>query len=249
MKFYRFLGIAAVALLATLSCTKRIGGISGGEGTASFSLGECAPVADIATKSNVSDYTALPSAGAFTITVKNSDETTVYSGLISDWDTATKLTSGNYTVSATYGAEGTEGFDKPYFTGKTSFVVNGGSETAVSIPVALGNSIVKVSCTEAFANYFTTRSFKVTTGNGTEIDFPSTETRGAFIDAYKFTVSGSLTTQGGTAKTFSKTYDEVDPKTCYTVSFDVETIGGNTISISFNDETTEVTLTEVELND
>ncbi len=247
MKFYKTLGIAALALLATLSCTKRIGGIGGGEGTVSFSLGKYAPVVDV--KSNVSDYTALPSAGEFTITVKNSDETQVYSGLLSDWDSTTKLSAGNYTVSAVFGAEGTEGFDKPYFTGTTSFVVNGGAETAVSIPVSLGNSIVKISCTESFKNYFTTYSFTITTGTGTVIEFPSTETRAAFVDAYKFTVSGSLKTQGGTPKTFSKTYDAVDPKTCYTITFDVADTGGNTISITFSDSVSEATLTEIELND
>ena len=248
MKFYRFLGIAAVALLATLSCTKRIGGISGGEGTVSFSLVQFDPVSD-ATKSKISDYTALPSVDAFTVTVKNSDGSAVYSGLVSEWDTATKLTAGNYSVSASFGEEGVEGFDKPYFTGETSFVVNGGAETAVSIPVSLGNSIVKISCTENFKNYFTLRTFKITTGNKTEIDFPADETRAAFVDAFKFTVDGSLTTQGGTKKSFSKNYDDVAAKTCYTLLFDAPSVGGNTVTVTFNDETTEVTLTEIDLNE
>ncbi len=247
MKFYKFLGIAALALLAALSCTKRAGGIGEGEGTVSFNLGKYAPVVDV--KSNVSDYTKLPDKGEFTITVKNSDGTAVYTGLLSGWDSATKLSAGDYTVSAAFGEEGVEGFDKPYFTGSTPFTVTGGAETPVSIPVALGNSIVRISCTDAFKNFFTDYSFTLTTGTGTVIEFPSDETRAAFVDAYKFTVEGSLKTQGGTVKTFSKTYDTVEAKTCYTITFDAAGTGSNAITITFNDGTVEQELSEIELND
>ena len=235
------------AVLAALSCTKSVSGVTGGEGTVGFSVSGNIDVTDI-TRSSVSDYTALPSTGDFKIVVRNSDNTEIYSGTVSDWDESTKLPTGNYSVTATYGAEGEEGFDKPYFTGKTAFVVNGGSNTEVSIPTALGNSIIRFSFSDSFRNYFTSHSFTVTTGGGTVIEFPASETRAAFVDAYKFTVNGTLTTQAGVAKTFSKSF-EVNAKTCYTISFDASDIGGISVTVTFNDTTETVTLDDIELNE
>lgn len=237
----------ALAALTALSCTKSVSGIIGGEGTVGFSVSRNIDVTDI-TRSSVSDYTSLPSSGDFKIVVRNADNTEIYSGPVSDWDESTKLPSGNYTVTASYGTEGEEGFDKPYFTGKTAFVVNGGNKTEVSVPAALGNSIIRISCSDNFKHYFTSYSFTVTTGGGSVIEFPATETRAAFVDAYKFTVDGTLTTQAGVSKTFSKSF-EVSAKTCYTISFDASDIGGMSVTVTFNDTTETVTLDDIELND
>ena len=234
------------AALAALSCTKSVSGVTGGEGTAGFTVSADIAVTDI-TRSDIADYTTLPSVGDFKIVVQNSDNTEIYSGPVSGWDESTKLQSGNYSVTASYGTESDEGFDKPFFTGNTAFVVNGGGKTEVSIPAALGNSIIRFSCSDNFRNYFTAYSFKVTTGSGTVIEFPSDETRAAFIEAYKFSVDGVLTTQAGVSKTFSKSF-EVNAKTCYTISFDASDIGGTSVTVTFDDTTVTVTLDDIELN-
>ncbi len=236
-----------LAVLTALSCTKSVSGVTGGEGTVGFSVSGNIDVTDI-TRSSVSDYTALPSSGDFKIVVRNADNTEIYSGAVSDWDESTKLPSGNYSVTASYGSEGEEGFDKPYFTGNTAFVVNGGGKTEVSIPAALGNSIIKFSFSDSFRNYFPSYSFTVKTGGGTVIEFPASETRAAFVEAYKFTVDGTLTTQAGVSKTFSKSF-EVNAKTCYTISFNASDIGGVTVTVTFNDTTETVTLDDIELNE
>lgn len=245
MEFYRITGfmLAAVALF---SCSKaNVRGGADAEGFVKFTTVNDWSVVET-TKSAVSDYTTLPSKNDFIITVKNSDGTEIYKGLISDYH---KLSAGSYTVSASYGSEGVEGFDKAYFTGSTAFSVIGGDTKAVSIPTSLGNSIVKVAVTEMFKNYFPTYSFNVETGSGARIAFPSTETRGAFVDAYKLTVSGEAVKASGTKIQIpSKDFHDLQPATCYTITFGVTNVGGAKLTISFNDMVETVDLGDVELN-
>lgn len=248
MKFYRINGFV-LAALALLSCSKA--GVHDGanaEGFVEFTTENDWSVVE-ATKSAVSDYTTLPSKDDFTISVKNSDGTEIYKGLISEWSADHKLSAGSYSVSANYGSEGVEGFDKPYFTGSTPFSVLGGETTAVSIPTSLGNSIVKVAVTDMFKNYFPTYSFNVVTGSGATIAFPATETRGAFVDAYKLSVSGEATKENGVKVQIpSKDFHDLQPATCYTITFDVTNVGGLKLTISFNDTVETVELGDVELN-
>ncbi|MCQ2143644.1 MAG: DUF4493 domain-containing protein, partial [Bacteroidales bacterium] len=74
-------------------------------------------------------------------------------------------------------------------------------------------------------------------------------TRGAFVDAWTFKVNGSLTSQGGNTQSFEKNYPSLEPKTCYTLKFDVGDASGSAISITFDDATETVNLEDVELND
>lgn len=247
MKLYK-LAFCALVALAAVSCSKENRDASSAKGGVRFSV-ESDDVIALVTKSSVSDFTTLPAAGAFTITVKTSDNTTFWTGLLSDWDATTAMPAGSYSVDASYGQEGVEGFDKPYFCGSATFAVTGGQTTSVTIPVALANTLVRIVCSDAFNNYYPTYSFKINTGSGAEIDFAKGEARAAFVDAYKFTVRGNLTSQGGSAKTFEKEYASLEAKTCYTLNFDVTNVGGVSISVTFNDTTEEVSLEDVELND
>lgn len=242
MKFNRIAIIAFVLLAA--SCSKENGKV----GSVRFAVESSEEVTEV-TKGKVSDYTTLPASASFNISVKDADNALVWGGPVSAWDASTALNTGNYSVTATYGEEGVEGFDKPFFTGSSTFAVTGGNTTQVSIPVQLGNTLVKVSCSESFKNFFTDYSFSVTTGNGTKIDFTKGETRAAFVDAFKFTIAGELTSQGGKQQSFSKEYINLEPKTCYTVKFDVDNVAGVTVTISFNDTVETVPVGDIELND
>ena len=87
---------SVLALVAAFSCTKSH---TEGNGQVTFKVSNNQIVADM-TKSNVSDYTTLPSAGDFTITILDASSAVVWSGKVSDWDPATPLLAGNYTVTA-----------------------------------------------------------------------------------------------------------------------------------------------------
>ena len=247
MKFHRILGWAAVAIAAA-SCSAKISGDADAErGFVKFAV-ESADEIALVTKGNLSDYTSIPSSSDFRIVVKNSDGAPMYEGAVSGWNSATPLMAGNYSVTATYGAEGAEGFDKPYFTGKADFAVNGGQTTSVSVPAKLGNSLVRIECSESFKNYFPAYSFTIRTGSGAEIAFPKGETRAAFIEAYRFTVSGSFRSQGGTEKNFTKDYTS-EANTCYTIRFDASNIGGLKVTIAFSDTVETIDCGDLELND
>lgn len=235
---------SVLALIAAFSCTKSQ---TEGNGRVAFAVSSNDVVADM-TKSNVSDYTALPAAGDFTITVLDESSSQFWSGKISEWDSSTPLPAGNYTVNASYGDIEDEGFDKPYFTGTQTFAVKGGETSSVSVPVALGNTIIKVSCSEYFKKYYSDYTFKLTRGAAEIATFVKDEAKGAFIDGYKIKVEGTLT---GELKTYSfeKEYSGLDEATAYTLNFDAPNVGGSKITISFNDTVETVELGDYELND
>lgn len=235
---------SVLALIAAFSCTKSQ---TEGNGRVAFAVLSNDVVADM-TKSNVSDYTALPAAGDFTITVLDESSSQFWSGKISEWDSSTPLPAGNYTVNASYGDIEDEGFDKPYFTGTQTFAVKGGETSSVSVPVALGNTIIKVSCSEYFKKYYSDYTFKLTRGAAEIATFVKDEAKGAFIDGYKIKVEGTLT---GELKTYSfeKEYSGLDEATAYTLNFDAPNVGGSKITISFNDTVETVELGDYELND
>lgn len=242
MKITAFLALPIVAL----SCSEKTGGQ---DGYAAFSLTSDGIVAEV-TRSNVSDYAALPSADAFRLQVSDARGTSVYAGLLKDYDASTPLKAGNYSVTAACGSSSEEGFGKPYFSGRSDFGIAGGDSKVVKIRATLANSIVRFAFTDTFKSYYPDYSFTLTTGGGTAIDFPKGETRAAFIDAYKFSVSGTLTNQGGKSLAFNKSYDKsIEAGKCYVLKFDVSNVGGAAISISFDDNVEDVALSEIELND
>lgn len=243
MKHFKTI-LSVLILLAAFSCTKNQ---TEGNGQVAFEVSGNDRIADV-TKSNVSDYTTLPSAGDFTIVILDASGSQVWTGKISEWDSTTPLLAGNYTVKATYGNLEEEGFDKPFFTGAQTFAVKGGESTSVSIPVALGNTIIKISCSEYFKKYYSDYTFKLTRDGSDIATFVKDETKGAFIDGYKIKVEGTLTGEMKTY-TFEQEYTGLDEATAYTINFDAPTVGGSTITISFNDTVETVELGDYELND
>lgn len=236
--------IGVMALLAAFSCTKSQ---TEGNGRVSFQVSSRLDVTD-QTRSSVSDYTALPSAGDFTISIVDEASVSVWSGKISEWNQETRLPAGNYSVTATYGSIEDEGFDKPFFTGTRSFAIISGETTTVSIDVALGNTIVKVACTDNFKNYYKDYSFKIQRGGSEIVTFAKDDARAAFIDGYKFTLSGVFASETST-KNFEKEYTSLEEATAYTFEFDAANVGGTTITVRFNDTVEVIELGDLELND
>jgi len=243
-RIFKTLAIAMAAIPLLCSCSDK----EEGEGRVSFVLLSDEALTDI-TRSQVSDYTTIPSVNDFTIVVTDSKENEIYNGPVGSYPTSKALNAGNYSVKATYGSVTDEGFDKPCFVGSQDFTITGGSTNEVSISVKLANAIVKVECTEMFKEYFTDYSFTLKTGNGTSISYPKTETRAAFIDAYTLSVEGTLVNQGGKPQTFSKNYtSSLSAATCYTLKFDASNVGKTSITITFDNSTDDVDLGSIELN-
>ena len=232
---------SVLALVAAVSCAKQ----SAKSGQVTFEVSSNQTVADV-TKSNVSDYTSLPKAADFTITITGEEYN--WTGKISDWAPETVLTAGEYSVVANYGDIEVEGFDKPFFTGTADFTVKGGEQTSVSIPVGLGNAIVRMTFTEAFNNYYPDYTFKLSRDGQDIAVFAKGETRAAFVDPWKFKLDGTLIGEKKTS-TFSKEYSNLLEATAYTFNFDVTNVGGGAITIKFNDTVETIELGDHELND
>jgi hypothetical protein len=127
------------------------------------------------------------------------------------------------------------------------FTIVGGETTAVKIPVVLENAIVRIEFTDMFKKYYSFDKLTLTQG-GSTIDFSPTETRGAFVEATAFTISGTFTAQSGAEKSFRKEY-QARMTTCHRIEFDASNIGGNTIDITFDDEPSETIKFDAELNE
>lgn len=235
--------VSVLTLAMAVSCAKNQPSVGG---QVIFAVSSNEIVADM-TKSYVSDYTALPSAADFTISVTG--EEYAWTGKMSEWSAETVLIAGEYSVVASYGdLESEEGFDKPYFVGTQDFTVNGGEQTVVSVPVSLGNAIVKMSFSETFNNYYPDYTFRLTR-DGKEIAvFAKGETRAAFLDPWKFTLEGTLVGEMKTS-TITKEYSNLNEATAYTFNFDVTNVGGALITIKFNDTVETENLGDQELND
>lgn len=242
-KTIKALALALAALSLVLSCTKSS---KGEEGFVSFQISQDEEVA-LVTKSSVGSFTTLPSPDDFRLVIVNSSDEEIP---VSDPKGLTSLPAGNYTVKASFGSSSEEGFDKPCFYGEQTFSINGGQTSAVTVKTTLANAIVRFEYSENFRKYYTDYSFTLTSGKGTQIQFPASETRAAFVDAYLIKVKGSLTSQGGKTQEFpEKEYKGLDAATCYTLRFDASNVGSSIVTISFNDTVEDVDLGETELND
>ncbi|MCR4565863.1 MAG: hypothetical protein K5651_07225, partial [Bacteroidales bacterium] len=72
------------------------------------------------------------------------------------------------------------------------------------------------------------------------------ETRPVFIEAYKFSVKGSvIARESGKRYEFESVYNEnINKATCYTLQIGAETVGGVAIQITFNDNVETIKLEE-----
>lgn len=236
--------LGMLVLFAALSCTKNQ---MEGNGQVSFVLNGDYEIADL-TKSNVSQYTTLPSSEDFNLSIADASSASVWKGKLSEWDSATLLKAGSYKVTASYGDMEEEGFDKPFFTGSADFTVAGGQTSEVQISARLGNTVIMIGCTENFRNYYKDYTFSLKRNNQHIVTFTKDETKAAFVDGYKFTLEGTLTSETQT-QTFSKEYASLNEATAYSIVFDAANVGGSSITVTFNDNVETIDLGDLELND
>ena len=239
MKHFRLM-ISALLLTAAASCTKNE---TAGSGQVRFDVQGNYHITE-QTRSYVSDYTSLPSAADFNLTVTGTSTTFKWSGSISEWKDSRKIPEGSYTATVSYGSLDQEGPHKPYFTGSASFDVVADELTDVEVPASLGNTIVMISCSDAFRNYFSDCTFTIGR-NGEVIATQGVDAaEPVFLDGYKFTVSGT-TSRGD----FSKDFTGLDAATAYTIHYDVENVAGVRITVTFDDKVETVELGYYDLND
>ena len=202
---------------------------------------------DEVVKGKLADYgVTTPAAADFFLTIKNAAGMVYWSGNVSEWTGNIALVEGKYKISAVYGVEGEEGFEKPWFGTEQEVNVVANQEHDVILNAHLANTMVKVAHTPMFDNYFKDCSLTFVTGNGTIIPYPETETRPVFIEAYRFRIQGSVTArENGKVYPIEVDYnDGIANATCYTLQLGADTVGGVAINIVFNDNTDIISLEE-----
>ena len=214
-----------------------------------FSLDGNMAITD-AVKSTLSDFTVVPTPDDFTLCVKDATGGKIWEGKYPEWRESNILPAGNYVVSASYGSKDVEGRDCPCLEGSANFALNGGDQLTVPVTVSLANAIVRLSVTDAFRKYYPEYTVNITTGGGTLFSFnEQTQPYSIFMDPFKFSLEGTLKSQGGVSSDIpAKEYASIQKATCYILTMDASNVGGSVISISFNDEVDTVDLGEINLN-
>ena len=244
MNMKKILSIVLMALSLTLSCAKQAP--APGSGTLRLSLSSVELV-DEAVRGTLADYGITPPAAAdFSLSIKNANGQSYWSGKVSEWTGEIALVEGKYRVEAVYGTEGEEGFEKPWYSASEEVDIVANQEHDIVLTATLANTMVKVAHTAMFDNYFKDCTLTFLTGNGTTIPYPADETRPVFIEAYRFGIRGSVTArESGKEYTIENTYSEgIKRATCYTLQLGASTVGGTAIEITFSDQVDTITLEE-----
>lgn len=200
------------------------------------------------TKATVSDYAEVPGKEDFIIEITDAYSTPVWDGRLTEYDPYMLLQAGTYTLTASYGDISEEGFDKPYFYGSQDIVIVGDETTEAVVTASLGNTIVKIECTERFKKYFSEYSFSLSRSGTKIMDIPTDDARGVFLDGYSFTIDGVFVSEMRTYD-FSKDFNNLNPATVYSIVFDIDNVGSTSIKVIFNDTVEVIDLGDIELND
>lgn len=229
----------SLALLGLGSCANEDNPALGqGEGAISLSLSTDGTVVDAVPATRASQATKVPDASELAITMTKSDGT--YSktwASVADFPAEQPLKIGSYKITATYGNETDEGFDAPYYYGETNVVVEEGKTTEASVRAQLGNSMVSISYTDEFKNYFAQYSSQVHSEGGDFITFVSDETRPAYVRPGKVNLTLSITKSNGVHADIQPAEFEALARHHYHITLDVNNgqTGEGVLKITFDD--------------
>lgn len=170
---------------------------------------------------------------------------------LADFDPATKIPVGAYTMSAFYGDIDTEGFEKPFYLGETPVAVRDRENSSVEINCTLANVKVTVEYSDAFKKYFADYSTTIHSSGGKDIKFSKTETRAAYVKPGKITIQTYLKKQNGIESTFEPAaIPNAAARQHYKIKLDISdnNAGEAQLNISF-DETTETQPIKIDISD
>lgn len=247
-------GITILSILMLLSsCADESNPWSSGEGGILLDLTLNSDM--IYAQQSRADYSAVhfvPTIDDLVLTLKNED-----ASVNEKWSSASKFPNdskfkiGNYSMEAYYGRIDDEGFEKPFYYGATKFTVFDGETTPVSLVAQVANSMVSLSYTEAFINYFTTYSANIHAEGGGYILYASDERRPAYVRPGNVVLSLSLKKQNGVASTIEAATFKAEPRHHYKVTFDVNegNVGDAQLIITFDDSIIQEESIIIDLSD
>lgn len=248
----RLLGVLSLGLFFLGGCSTDSDRVSGGSGEikASFNADYTVKTSGKAEASKVNAI--APDISKFMVHLTKSDgsyDKTWTS--IGEFPTDTKFTTGKYTMEISYGTLDKEGFDMPYYFGSGSVEVVDEETASPTITAKLANTMVTISYTDAFKQYFKDYSAKIKSTGGEYIAFAKDEARAAYVRPGNIAMELTLTKQDGTTFTFAPAdIANAAAGTHYHVTFDINggEVGDAVLTISF-DDTTDVKPIVITLSD
>jgi opacity protein-like surface antigen len=248
----KFFTIASLLALTLSACSKEAAK-SEQEGKGQVTISCVTSDAVDATRANISCTT--PTADEFTLKIEGQDFSKEYA-TIAEFNADSYLHHGSYKATVVAGDLANEGDDMATFAGSAEFVVEARKQHDVEITAYIANALVQVDVTENFKNYFVGGyTLTLTTAAGNEFDVTA-QTEPIFVAPASFTIGGTAVKQpnqsgaeGVTVALPEYKPTNVAAQTLYNVTFDVETAGSATLTISLNDTLVESIDIEQELND
>lgn len=231
--------MAAALLVCTTSCSDDTGKGLGQTGKVNLRLDiDRSAKAATPSRSTLGELAAAVTAQEFNISLINEvgDEKT---WSYNDFNGA-NISTGKYTLMASSGKKGAEGFNAPYFEGTTNVQVFTDETTEASVTARLANAGVVVKYSDNFKNYLTDYVASVrTAGNSEGYDYPADASEELFVTPGETSLYVSFTTPQGQSATLKAAEFTAVAQHVYTVTVDVNNgqMGDPVLSVSFDDTT------------
>lgn len=218
MKKTTFIGsLGAVSLLLFSACDDSLT-LSKGTGTI-FPLVDVDPTVVTSRSSRAGAEIGDLTVSDLTLTLQSVDGSVNESFAYSDFPTDKAYPVGEYTLTASYGSDSEEGFEKPAVSGSCTLTVEDGKASKPSISATLSKAMVAIEFDEGLLNYMTSVSARLHSAGGTYVDYPATEKRAAYLKPGNTTVSVSFTKPNGKQGNLEVASFDAAAKHCYKLAF------------------------------
>lgn len=183
-------------------------------------------------------FDRLPSADQLSLSITSYDgRYTATFPSIATYPLREPFRPGRYNVDAFFGSENDEGFDSPYFFGRSSVNMISGQTATAEIECHLANSVFGINFSDAFTGYFTNASATLHSAGGAYIGFTTDETRKAYLRPGKVALILNLTMPSGENVEFvAATVDEALEQNLYEIAIDATELTSDTprVIVSFD---------------
>lgn len=186
----------------------------------------------------------VPGASEFGITLIKNDGS--YSKSWNNLDLFNREQSfgiGDYELTASYGDLNREGYEAPYYMGKTQVHVSPGATTEANVVATLANAMVSIRYTDAFKSSFIAYSAAVQTEGHEWVVFAQDETRPAYIAPSDVKLNLTLTNDEGKQVTIQPADFKAEARHHYVVTIGVTQNSGDlALDVDFDDEVVSETV-------
>ncbi len=199
MKMFRHAGLGAFAVLMLLTACND-DGAEGTSGTGtifplvSYDPGVVTAHDDSGSRAaEIADITV----GDLTLSLTSDDGLVSESFPTSEFPSDRKFPIGRYTLTASYGNQAEEGFEKPGVYGEARLTVTEGETTTVDLTACPSKAMVSLTFDDALTDYMTGISATLHTPGGAYLDYASTESRPVYLKPGNVALTVSFTKPNG----------------------------------------------------